>query len=398
MLSQRAQKMKPSATLVLAAKAKELKAAGHDVISLSVGEPDWATFDVICDAGIEAIKNGQTKYQPAAGTMSLRQAIAEQTSKDIGLDYQAKEVSVTTGAKFVVFGACQMLLDPGDEVIIPAPYWVSYPTMVELAEGTPVTVPCGKEVNFKINGALLKQALTDKTKAIIFNSPSNPTGQIYNKEELAEIAEVLREHPRVVLICDDIYNRLVFDGSGLAPHILQVAPDLRDRTLLINGVSKSYSMTGWRVGWSVGPEKLIKALSDYQSQSVSNASSISLAAAEAAIKKADKDVADSLGVLKERLDLAMEELQKIPGLEVERPGGAFYIWPNVESYLGKSYRGQKLETTREISQILLEEKKVAVVPGIEFGLEGYVRISYALGKERMLEAIGRIKEFLAEVK
>ncbi|MCB0384963.1 MAG: pyridoxal phosphate-dependent aminotransferase, partial [Bdellovibrionales bacterium] len=272
MLADRVASLKPSPTLALAAKAKELKKQGHDVYSLTVGEPDWDTFEQIKAAGIEAIKSGQTKYAPANGLPELREAICEQTILDLGHHYDADQVTVSAGAKFVLYSALQSLINPGDEVIIPSPYWVSYPTMVELAGGLPVIAACGPETGFKLTANALERTITPKTKMIILNSPSNPTGSVYSMEEWKQIGDVLKKHKQVIVLSDDIYNRLVFDSSDVAPHILQATPDLADRTVVINGVSKTYSMTGWRLGWAVGPKDVIKAMTNLQSQSVSCAS------------------------------------------------------------------------------------------------------------------------------
>ena len=280
MLAERVKNLKPSPTLALAAKAREMKKNGLDVISLSVGEPDWDTFAPVKEAGKADIDQGFTKYLPASGLAELREAVCRQTNADLGTDYKTSQVTITTGAKFVVFAAMQALIDPGDEVIIPAPYWVSYPTMAELAGGVPVAVACDKADGFKLSADKLRAAIGPKTKMLLLNSPSNPTGQVYTKEEFSALAEVLRQHPKMVVLSDDIYNRLVFDESGLAPHLLQAAPDLAERTVLVNGVSKTYSMTGWRVGWGIGPEAVIAAMGKYQSQSVSCACSISQKALE----------------------------------------------------------------------------------------------------------------------
>lgn len=290
LLAKRTKLMKPSPILMLAAKANELKASGKDVISMTIGEPDWDTYGSIKDAAIASIKEGKTKYTPANGIPDLREAIAEQISSDLNVNYSANDVTVTSGAKFILFSALQSLCDPGDEVILPAPFWASYSTMVELAEGRPRVVVCGPEHNFKLTGPLLEQAINPKTKALLLNSPSNPTGMFYSRQELTAVAEVLRKHPHVMVISDDIYNRLCHEDCDLAPHILHVAPDLKDRVLVMNGASKSYAMTGWRLGWAAGPKTLIDAMTAYQSQAVSCASATSQYAALHAIKNSDSDV------------------------------------------------------------------------------------------------------------
>lgn len=385
-LSVRAQSLKPSPTLALAAKAKELASKGVDVISLSVGEPDWDTFDGAKQAAIQAIQKGMTKYTPAAGTPSLRQLIADTTSRELGIPFEAGEVTVTAGGKFVLFSAFQMLLGPGDEVLIPAPYWVSYPTMVELAQGVPVIVPCGAESRFKLTPQLLRSRLNSKTKMLILNSPSNPTGEVYSAAELGALASVLREFPNVVVVSDDIYNRLIFTDDRVAPHILHAAPDLKDRTVIVNGASKAFSMTGWRVGWALGPKKLIQAMTDYQSQSVSCAATPSLAAAEYALAHSDEEILEARKKLRVRRDLFVSELNKIDGYSVSAPDGAFYLWVDVRPILQA-----KGMSSKDYSEWLLAERHIAAVPGLEFGLEGYLRISYALSESRIRQACSRLR-------
>jgi aspartate aminotransferase len=397
MLSKRALSLKPSPTLALVAKAKELSSKGHDVISLSVGEPDWPTFAIPSEAGIAAIKSGFSKYTLAAGIPELREAICKQVKTDINVEYKISQVTVSTGAKFVLFAAFQMLFNEGDEVIIPAPYWVSYPVMAELAGGVPVIVDCGADVNFKLSAAQLEKAITKKTKALVLCSPSNPTGLVYSKQELTAIAEVLKKHPHVVMISDDIYNRLMLTEGTFAPHILQVAPELKERTLLINGVSKTYAMTGWRIGWALGPQALITAMADYQSQSTSSACSISQKAALEAIKHCDGDVEKSVGVLKERLNSTLKSLENVPLVRAVKPEGAFYVWLDISKTFGKSFEGKKIENSRDFATLLLEKYFVAAVPGLEFGTEGYMRLSFAIETPRMVKAIDRMKTLINEL-
>ena len=392
MLSQKAKSLTPSPTLALAAKAKELKAEGKDVVSLTVGEPDWNTYDHIKEAAIKAMNEGFTKYTPSNGIPELRKAIAEQTNTDLGTDFSPEEVTVSTGGKFILFGLLQMICDPGDEVIIPAPFWVSYPTMVELAGGLPRIVTCDSSSNFKITPMLLRESLTEKTKAIILNSPSNPTGNYYTKNELDEIAKLLLDFPNVVIISDDIYNRLVFD-KDLAPNILQSEPKLKERTVLVNGLSKTYSMTGWRLGWALGPKQIISAMTKYQSQSVSCAVNFVQHAAVTAIKESAPYIAKSLESLKTRRTLIHEKLNAIGGIEAELPMGAFYIWPNVSSFVGKKYNGNKIENSRDFSNFLLEDQMVVVVPGVDFGLDGYIRMSFAVSESDIGKAASRIEAF-----
>ncbi|MCB0407350.1 MAG: pyridoxal phosphate-dependent aminotransferase [Bdellovibrionales bacterium] len=397
MLSQRVKNLKASPTLALAAKAKELKAAGKDVISLSVGEPDWDTFESIKAAGIKAIQEGQTKYTPASGTPELRKAIAIQTEKEVGIKYSESEVTVSTGGKFVIFSALQSTIDPGDEVLIPAPYWVSYPDMVELAGGVPKIVQTSPENRFKMTTKELESCLSSKTKMLIINSPSNPTGEIYSLAELKSIVEVLKKYPRVIVMSDDIYNRLVFTSEGIAPHLLHVEPSFKSRTLIINGVSKTYSMTGWRLGWALGPSEVISAMNRYQSQSASCASSITQAAAFQALTGSQEELSVALKKLKVRRDFVFTELQKVSGFQVTEPQGAFYIWPNISSFFGKSFNGLKINGSKDFANALLEDQMVVTVPGVEFGQDICLRLSYALEESRMQEAIERIQRFTEKV-
>lgn len=398
MLSNRAKNLKPSPTLFLVAKAKELQAQGHPVISLTVGEPDWPTFPAAAEAGKEAIDKGITKYTPASGTVELRKAIAGKIKNEIGLDYTVKDVTVASGAKFIIFAALQMLCSPGDEVIINSPFWVSYPTMIELADGVPVIVECGEAEHFKMTPEKLERAITPKTKAFLFCSPSNPTGLVYTREELKALAEVLKRHPHVVVISDDMYNRLMFDGTSIAPHILHVAPELKERVILVNGGSKAYSMTGWRIGWAAGPTKIITAMADYQSQSTGSASSISQYAALAAIEKCEPDILKVAKLLIARKNQAMELFKQVPALRIVEPQGAFYLWVDMTSLYGKTYEGQKIASSKDFADILLDKYYVATVPGTECGCDGYLRLSFACADCDMKEAIQRMASCIAKMK
>lgn len=395
-LAKRAQLLKPSPILVLAARAGEMKAAGKDVISLSIGEPDWGTFDKIKEAAIVSIRKGQTRYTPASGIPELRKAVAAQASKDFDQNFDFTEVTVSSGAKFVLFAALQAMVNPGDEVILVAPFWASYSTMVELADGIPRIAVCDEDTNFKLTPALLEKAITPKTKVIMLNSPSNPTGLAYTKAELAALAVVLRKYPHIAIISDDIYNRLCFTDK-LAPHLLHVAPDLRSRLIILNGASKTYAMTGWRIGWAIGPKAIITAMSNYQSQSVSCASATGQYAALEGVLNCDDDVEKTVTLLKDKRDYLLSQLSKIDGLKTVVPEGAFYFWVGIKPHLGKKYKGVIVEGSDAFCKILLEEKLVAAVPGVEFGLEGYLRLSYALDKEKGREAIERIGAFIAEL-
>jgi aspartate aminotransferase len=396
MLSQKAKSLKSSPTLALVAKAKELSSRGHDVISLTVGEPDWPTYASAAAAGIEAIQSGFTKYTAAQGTIELRKAISERTKADLKLEYNPlNEITVTSGAKFSIFSALQVLCDPQDEVIIHSPYWVSYPTMAELAGAKPQIIICDEAVNFKLTAENLRKNLNSKTKVFLFCSPSNPTGFVYSEKELRELADVLLQFPRVCIITDDMYNRLMFNKMIVAPHILCVAPELKDRTIIINGASKAYSMTGWRIGWALGPAQIIKAIGDYASQSTGAPSSISQKAAEVALKTSELDIHKTNVMLKERLISALAKFKEIPQFKIYEPDGAFYLWINIENVLQKKYKNQSVNSSALFSQILLEDFFVATVPGEEFGHQGYLRLSFAIGSARFNEAVDRMKNSIA---
>ena len=392
-LSKKAQSLKPSPTLAIAAKAKELAAQGHSVISLSVGEPDWDTFPSIKEAGIKAIQAGQTKYAPSNGTPQLRTAIAHKTSKQLGVEYKPTEVTVTSGAKFIIFAALQMLCDPGDEVLIPAPYWVSYPTMAELVDAVPVIVPSDELSGFKVHAHHIEKKITARSKVLLLNSPSNPTGQVYTREEIEDLVKLLRRHPQLVVVSDDIYNELVFTGDTVAPHLLHVAPDLKDRVVVINGASKTYSMTGWRVGWALGPENVIKAMSNYQSQTTSCASPFAQAATLEALQNTDREVKEHVQLLIKRRNAFVEALNSVPGWRSGHPQGAFYVWADIRALLGRRFHDKVLHTSSEVAEALLTSQYVAVVPGGESGLEGYLRLSFALHEVDMMEAVRRIRIF-----
>jgi aspartate aminotransferase len=392
-LSKKAQSLKPSPTLAIAAKAKDLAAQGHSVISLSVGEPDWDTFPAIKDAGCHAIQAGQTKYAPSNGTPQLRTAIAHKTTQLLGVEFKPTEVTVSAGAKFILFAALQMLLDPGDEVLIPAPYWVSYPTMVELVDGKPVIVGSDELTGFKTQAAALEKKVTARTKVLLLNSPNNPTGQMYTRDEMAEMAAFIKRHPQLIVISDDIYNQLTFEGEAVAPHILHVAPELKDRVVVVNGASKSYSMTGWRLGWALGNEAIIKAMSNYQSQTVSCASPFTQAAALVGLQNCDQDIAKGVELLRERRDLFVGALNTVDGWRAGYPQGAFYVWADIRALLGRKWHGQVLKTSNDVAAALLEAQYVAVVPGAESGLDGYLRLSFAVHERDLNEAVKRIRLF-----
>ncbi|MCB0377096.1 MAG: pyridoxal phosphate-dependent aminotransferase [Bdellovibrionales bacterium] len=393
MLSKRMQQLKPSPTLALAAKAKELKSQGKDVISLTVGEPDWPTYGAAKEAGIQAIHENKTTYTPAAGIPELRKAVAQLIGKQLAMEVSPQQVTIGSGAKFIIYTAFTALLDPGDEVIVPSPYWVSYPTMVELAGGTPKIVECDAQTHFKLSGPLLKSAITEKTKILLLNSPSNPTGAEYSHAELDALAEVLKEYPNLWIVSDDIYNQLSFHPGGLSPHLLHKNPELKERCISINGMSKAYAMTGWRMGWAVGPEAVIKAMASFQSQTTGAPCSISQWASLAAITETADEVKESLVALQERRELFIKLLNGVPGLQVFPPQGAFYLWVKVQDWLGKTYKGKTLVDSKQLSQILLEDVLLAVVPGAEFGTEGYLRLSFAASPEDLKRASERLANF-----
>ncbi len=390
-------RIKPSATLVISQKAREMKQVGKDVIGLGAGEPDFDTPDFIKQAAMEAIKRGETKYTAVDGIPELKKAIIAKFQRDNGLDYEAAQICVSSGAKQSVFNAIMAAVGPGDEVIVPAPYWVSYPDMTLLMGGKPVIIEAGEDKGFKLQPEVLDKAITAKTKYLIFNNPSNPTGAAYTKEELAPLAQVLIKHPHVHILSDDIYEHLIYDGQSFAS--LASWPELFDRTLSINGVSKSYSMTGWRIGWAAGPEKIIAAMRKIQGQSTTNASSISQWAAVAALEGDQAFLKDWVEVFRKRRDLVMSLLAQAPGLSCAKPQGAFYVYPSCAGLIGKtSPAGKKLTSDQDVVAALLEEEGVAVVPGAAFGLSPFFRISYATSEEMIEEAGRRIQRFCSGVK
>ncbi|MEX1213362.1 MAG: pyridoxal phosphate-dependent aminotransferase [Balneolaceae bacterium] len=390
MISDRAKNLSPSATLKVSAKAKELIRQGKSVIALSAGEPDFKTPKHICDAAIQAIQDGFHGYTMNTGTPELREAIQAKLKRDNDVDIPASGIVVSNGAKQSIGFTILALVNEGDEVIIPSPYWVSYPEMVKLADGTPVTLKSSIENNYKITADDLEKAITEKTKAFILCSPSNPTGAMYEKEELEAIADVLRRHPQVVVISDEIYEYIVFDQEHIS--ILQIAPDLADRTVLINGFSKGFAMTGWRLGYMAGPEAIVSAVSKIQSQETSAPSSISQKAGQAAYEGSLDAVLEMRKAFRKRRDFIVKALSEIPGLQCFLPNGAFYVFPDCSYYLGKKAPdGTVLDTSTDLSIYMLEHHGVAVVPGDAFGEPGGFRISYAVSMEELEEAVKRLK-------
>ena len=393
----RLSRIKPSPTIAVSQKARELKAAGRDVISLGVGEPDFDTPDNIKAAGIAAIQRGDTKYTAVDGTAELKEAISAKFKRENGLDYAPDQITVGTGGKQVIFNALMATLDPGDEVIIPAPYWVSYPDMAILAEGKPVIVPCGQNNLFKMQAEDLEAAITPKTKWLILNSPSNPTGAAYTRDQMKALTDVLKRHGHVWVLTDDIYEHLVYDGFEFTTPA-QVEPALYGRTLTMNGVSKAYCMTGWRIGFAGGPKELIKAMAKVQSQSTTNPSSISQAAAVEALNGPQDFIAEHNGVFKERRDLVAERMDTCPGLQCHKPEGAFYVYPSCAGAIGKQTPdGKTIETDEDFVTYLLETEGVSAVHGEAFGLSPYFRISYATATEVLEEACLRIQRACEEL-
>lgn len=397
MLSKRMQELKPSPTLALAAKAKKMKSEGLDVISLTVGEPDWPTYAKSKKAGQQAIEDNKTTYTPASGIPDLKLAIANLIGNQLGREIKPTQVTVGSGAKFIIYTALTAVLDPGDEVIIPSPYWVSYPTMAELAGGAPKVVTCTQETDFKMTAEQLKNAITPKTKVLLLNSPSNPTGAEYSTEELSALGDVLEANPNIVILSDDIYNQLSFNEKKLSPHILDVRPEFFERCLSINGMSKAYSMTGWRIGWAVGPETLIKAMASFQSQTTGAPCSISQWASVTAINECHQEVSDALIALKERKEFFMDKMSSVKGIEIFSPQGAFYLWVNIQDWVGKNYKGETLQDSRVVAEKLLGDEKLAVVPGQEFGLDGYLRLSFAASPKDLEAATVRFNNFQSQL-
>ncbi len=395
MIASRLARVKPSPTLAVTAKAAELKAAGKDVIGLGAGEPDFDTPEHIKQAAVEALKKGDTKYTPVAGTASLKKAIIDKFKRDNGLEYAANQIIAGVGAKQVIFNAMLATLNAGDEVIIPAPYWVSYPDMVLFAEGTPVIVTCAEKDGFKLSPAALEKAITPKTKWLILNSPSNPTGAAYTEKELRAIADVLLKHPHVLVLADDIYEHLIYDGFVFKT-IAQVEPKLYERTLTVNGVSKAYSMTGWRIGYAGGPKNLIAGITDIQSHSTSNACSISQAASVAALNGPQEFLKEWRDSFAKRRDMVVAALNDIPGITCLKPEGAFYVFPSIKGLIGKKTpSGKVIDRCVSFCDYLLEEANVAAVFGEAFGMGGYFRISYATSEKNLNEAMARIKKACA---
>ena len=397
-LSESIKRIKPSATIAVTQKARELKAAGKDIIGLGAGEPDFDTPENIKKAAIQAINNGDTKYTAVDGTPELKNAIKEKFKRENNLDYELNEISVGTGGKQIIFNAFAVSLNVSDEVIIPAPYWVTYPDVVNYFNGTPIFVPCGEESGFKITPQQLENTINQSTKWFILNSPSNPTGSCYTKNELLELAHVLKKHPHVNIMTDDLYEHLIYDDNEFHT-FASIAPELKDRILTLNGVSKAYAMTGWRIGYAGGNADLIKAMGKLQSQSTSNPTSISQAAAVEALNGDNSFITERANVFRGRRDFLIKELNSMNGITCRVPEGAFYVFPSCKELIGKvDQSNNKISNDEEFTSSLLENAGVAVVQGSAFGLEGYFRISYATSDENLKNACIRMREFLNKLR
>jgi len=390
-------RIKPSPTIAVTQKARELKASGKDIIGLGAGEPDFDTPDNIKQAAIQAIKDGDTKYTAVDGTPALKDAIIKKFERENNLKYQIDQITVGAGGKHVIYNAMMATLNEGDEVVVPAPYWVSYPDMVLLAGGIPVILECNEKQGFKINPSELEKTITKKTKWIILNSPSNPTGACYSEKDIREIAKVLEKHPHVYILSDDIYEHVVYAGFKFFT-IAQI-DSLKDRVLTMNGVSKAYSMTGWRIGYAAGPKEIIKAIAKIQSQSTTNPSSISQAAAVEALNGTQDFIKQRAKSFQERRDYVVKTLNEIEGIECLNPDGAFYVFPSCKGLIGKKEsNGNVIKKDTDFVQSLLENNDVAVVQGSAFGLEGFFRISYATSMENLKKAMEKISSFCKSLK
>ena len=389
-LSRKLSAIAESATLKVDAKAKALQAAGRPVISYAAGEPDFATPQFVVDAAAKALKDAKNfRYTPAAGLPDLREAIAEKTRRDSGLEVAASEVIGTNGGKQAVYQAFQAVVNPGDEVLLPAPYWTTYPEAIQLADGIPVEVFAGADQDYKVTVEQLEAARTDRTTTLVFVSPSNPTGAVYTEEETRAIGEWALEHG-IWVITDEIYQHLVYDGAT-AVSIVRAVPELAGQTILVNGVAKTYAMTGWRVGWMTGPADAMKLAANLQSHLTSNVNNIAQRAAVAALTGPQDEAERMRQAFDRRRRVIVEELAKIPGVTVPTPLGAFYAYPDVQGLLGREWRGKRVETSLELADLILDEIEVAVVPGEAFGPSGYLRMSYALGDDALLEGVRRMQ-------
>lgn len=394
--SKKAMNITPSITLAITAKAKELKEAGVDVVSFGAGEPDFNTPKNIMDAAIKSMEEGKTKYTPTSGIIELREAICKKLKEDNNLSYNSNEIIVSTGAKQCLADAFMAILNPGDEVIVPIPYWVSYPELIKLADGVPVFVEGKEENDYKYTLESLNKVVNDNTKAIIINSPNNPTGTVYSIEELKEIAEFAQKHD-LIIISDEIYEKLIYDGKKHVS-VASLSEDAYNRTIVINGFSKSYAMTGWRLGYAAGNAEVIKLMTSVQSHITSNTNSIAQYAGVEALNGPKDEIEKMVKKFEERRNLMIDRIKNITGLSVIRPEGAFYVMINLKNYLGTSINENVINNSVDFSRELLEHEKVAVIPGSAFGLDKYIRLSYATSEELILKGLDRIESFLNKLK
>ena len=394
--SKKAMNITPSITLAITAKAKELKGAGVDVVSFGAGEPDFNTPKNIMDAAIKSMEEGKTKYTPTSGIIELREAICKKLKEDNNLSYNSNEIIVSTGAKQCLADAFMAILNPGDEVIVPIPYWVSYPELIKLADGVPVFVEGKEENDYKYTLESLNKVVNDNTKAIIINSPNNPTGTVYSIDELKEIAEFAQKHD-LIIISDEIYEKLIYDGKKHVS-VASLSEDAYNRTIVINGFSKSYAMTGWRLGYAAGNAEVIKLMTSVQSHVTSNTNSIAQYAGVEALNGPKDEIEKMVKKFEERRNLMIDRIKSITGLSIIRPEGAFYVMINLENYLGKSINENVINNSVDFSRELLEHEKVAVIPGSAFGLDKYIRLSYATSEELILKGLDRIESFLNKLK
>lgn len=396
-LAERANRIKPSPTLAISAKANAMRAEGRDVISFGAGEPDFDTPEHIKQAAIAAIEAGFTKYTPVGGIDELKDAIAVKLQQDNGLSYARPNICVSCGAKHSLYNLAQVLFEEGDEVIIPAPYWVSYPDIVTLAHATPVILPTTEDREFKMTPEDLEQAVTAKTRGLFINSPSNPTGSAYTAEELRAIAEIVKKHPSMMVISDDIYEKIIYDGISFAT-IAALDEGLREQTIVVNGVSKSHAMTGWRIGYAAGPETVIAAATKIQSQNTSNPVSIAQKAAVAALRGDQGPTERMVGEFAKRRDCIVHALNEMPGVSCLKPQGAFYVFPNVSGLYGMSWEGREVDGSASLTSFLLDVAEIAVVPGVEFGSDAHIRLSYATSMDNIEKGMARMKEALARLR
>ena len=394
--SKKAMNITPSITLAITAKAKELKGAGVDVVSFGAGEPDFNTPKNIMEAAIKSMEEGKTKYTPTSGIIELREAICKKLKEDNNLHYNSNQIIVSTGAKQCLADAFMAILNPGDEVIVPIPYWVSYPELIKLADGVPVFVEGKEENDYKYTLESLNKVVNDNTKAIIINSPNNPTGTVYSIDELKEIAEFAQKHD-LIIISDEIYEKLIYDGKKHVS-VASLSEDAYNRTIVINGFSKSYAMTGWRLGYAAGNAEVIKLMTSVQSHVTSNANSIAQYAGVEALNGPKDEIEKMVKKFEERRNLMIDRIKSITGLSIIRPEGAFYVMINLENYLGKSINENVINNSVDFSRELLEHEKVAVIPGSAFGLDKYIRLSYATSEELILKGLDRIESFLNKLK